>query len=294
MKIKIFGWRNPDLSITDRLERGFLSSGNEITDSDDADLVIAMDPNYYEKAEEYYRINKKAIKLFNVLDVPEHLFPSYPVEKIKENLKNADIITSISKFTQRQAQKHYGVKSEVIYTPCLEMDRTRAVKSIPFLYVGRAADPNKRFSLARACVQGLGLPEKFLVVVGPEFANFGVYAGPVPSKKLSGIYAQSKYVLLPSRSEGVGLTMIEGALAGCIPILCDDNEAALEFGFSDFCAAPNPESLIDLIDRIELNYKEYRMKIDEIVESQGLESKFNNIQVAKIITELYESKLACQ
>ncbi len=286
MKVKVFGWKHKELSNSNKLEDGFIEAGCELSE-ENPDLILAMDPNYYEEAENFYqRSGRKGVKVFTVLDVPEHLFPNYPVEKIKENLRKADVITSISHFTKRQVRKYYGVDSEVVYTPCLNTFDSEEDRVLPFLYVGRAGDPNKRFNLVSSAMIAGNLSEKLLGVVGPEPTNFGHYVGIISSSRLKEIYSKSKYTFLTSRREGIGLSMIEGAMAGSIPILCKDNEAAYEFGFEDFCADPDARSIAALIEKIENNYQEYKDKLNVVVESQGFNEKFNCKKIAQNIIRL--------
>jgi len=71
------------------------------------------------------------------------------------------------------------------------------------------------------------------------------------------LYNSSKYVLLPSASEGIGLPMIEGMICGAIPITCSDNLTAKEFSPADFICKPDAQSIVNKLT--ELN-KDYRVK----------------------------------
>ena len=110
MKVKILGWKNEELSIVNRLEQGFIELGHEIVFFNERpDLLIAINPDVYDEAigEE---VAEGGLKIFNVLDVPEHLLDTYPVNDIKNQLKEADVITSISNFTKKQIKKYFKKK----------------------------------------------------------------------------------------------------------------------------------------------------------------------------------------
>ena len=51
MKVKILGWRNEELSIVNRLEKGFEELGHEVAVfNDKPDLLIAINPDVYDEA----------------------------------------------------------------------------------------------------------------------------------------------------------------------------------------------------------------------------------------------------
>ena len=81
-------------------------------------------------------------------------------------------------------------------------------------------------------------------ICGMENPGFGNYLNIVSDDELNRLYNSSKYVLLPSKNEGIGLSMIEGMICGAIPITCSDNLTAKEFSPSDFICEPNSKSII--------------------------------------------------
>ena len=104
IKVKILGWRDEEISIVNRLEKGFKELGHEIVVFDDKpDLLIAINPDVYDQAIEH-EILPNGLKIFNILDVPEHLIDTYPIEEIKKQLKHADVITCISESTKKQVK----------------------------------------------------------------------------------------------------------------------------------------------------------------------------------------------
>ena len=102
MKVKVLGWRSEEISIVNRLEEGFKELKHEVLHLDEKpDLLIAINPDVYEEAISH-EMQEGGIKIFNVLDIPEHLLDVYPIDDIKLNLKQADHITCISNFTKKQ------------------------------------------------------------------------------------------------------------------------------------------------------------------------------------------------
>ena len=78
------------------------------------------------------------------------------------------------------------------------------------------------------------MEKKNIKICGLQNPKFGNYLGIIKDQELNKLYNSSKYVLLPSASEGIGLPMIEGMICGAIPITCSDNLTAKEFSPADF------------------------------------------------------------
>ena len=230
------------------------------------------------------------LKIFNILDVPEHLIDTYPIEEIKGQLKHADIITCISESTKKQVKKYFKKKAHVVYTPSLEIESVPRPRDIDFLYVGRAGDPNKRFALILQSLRDAGMPHNSLHVCGPEPTTHGVYHGIVTSSQLNELYNQSKAVLLPSKIEGIGLSMIEGALAGAIPITCNDNPPTKEFGLDEFSVEPTVDAYSRAMMMTLMDYQGKKEKLFGIVQKQDFSTKFNKATVAKKYIDFYEDR----
>ena len=127
-----------------------------------------------------------------------------------------------------------------------------------FLYVGRANDPVKRIKLVRDSLLKIENGLKEIKICGSENPGFGNYMGVVSDEDLNKIYNESKYVLLPSKAEGIGLPMIEGMICGTIPITCSDNLTAKEFSPPDFICEPNTQSMVNKINELDKVYEEKR------------------------------------
>ena len=108
--------------------------------------------------------------------------------------------------------------------------------------------------------------------------------GHVSSEKLNTLYNQANFVLLTSKAEGIGLSMIEGLVCGTIPIACSDNETAKEFLPPEFICKPNPESIVNYIEKINKDYEKNRESALKL--GKKYKEQFNKINIAKNILDI--------
>ena len=112
--------------------------------------------------------------------------------------------------------------------------------------------------------------------------------GIIKDKVLNELYNSTKYVLLPSKSEGIGLPMIEGMICGAIPITCSDNLTAKEFSPLDFICEPNAQSIINKIEELD---KEYATKRKIALEfGKKYKTQFDKKTIAKNIIDVFNLK----
>ena len=102
--------------------------------------------------------------------------------------------------------------------------------------------------------------------------------------ELNKLYNSSKFVLLPSKAEGIGLPMIESMICGALPITCSDNETAKEFLPRDFICAPDPKSILEHIKKLENEYANKRNLAFEF--GKRYKEKFNKSSIAKNILNI--------
>jgi glycosyltransferase involved in cell wall biosynthesis len=203
--------------------------------------------------------------------------------------QKADAVTTISNKVKNDLTKFYNKTIHVIYNPIKDVYLDEKIeKNNTFFYVGRANDPIKRFNLIKESLSKISDGEKNLKVCGAENPKFGNYLGIIKDNKLNEIYNSSKYILLPSRAEGLGLPMIEGMICGAIPITCSDNLTAKEFSPSDFICEPNSRSLINKIEELEKDYITKR-KIS-LEYGNKYKTKFNKKNIAKNIIKIFNLK----
>ena len=274
------------LPFSQLIKEGFKKLGHIIS-SDNPDLIFSNDPRGYEKSLILKKNNPGAILIFNLLDIPWHM-PN--IEKqtnllVENYLLKADIITVISFKVKKDLAKFTNRKTHVIYNPRRDVYHDSNIKKDnSFLFVGRANDPVKRINLVRDSLLKIENGLKNLKICGEQDPGFGKYLGYVPDKKLNELYNSSKYVLLPSKAEGIGLPMIEAMICGSVPILCSDNETAKEFSIQDFICEPDAKSIVDKINYLNKNYLTKREMALEL--GKKYEKKFDKITIAKNILSI--------
>ena len=273
-----------------RIKEGMLTLGHVLTE-ESPDLVYSNDPTGYEKALLLKKKYPKAYLILNFLDIPWHM-PNIQKQTellIKNFFLKADIVTAISFKVKKDIGRFYDKNIHVIYNPIKDIYFDDNIKKNNiFLYVGRASDPVKRFNLVRESLLKIKDGEKNIKICGSQNPNFGNYLGIIKDQELNKLYNASKYVLLPSAAEGIGLPMIEGMICGAIPITCSDNLTSKEFSPPDFICKPNAEALVKKIE--ELN-KEYRVKRELALEfGKKYKTQFDKKSIAKNIIEIFNSR----
>lgn len=212
----------------DRIEAGFVALGHELTPhTHEADLIYANDPGHFEQIREdkhMGRIRGKVV--FNVLDIPHHI-PDFDTVRLAAQLRGADAVTSISKWTQHCVIEDCGVASEVIYNPIKPVTYKPQPRRWRFAHIGRRWDRNKFSSLANAAVHLLGFTEKDLALVGSE-GGWGDIQGVLSDENLNKVYNSVDFVLAPSLNEGLCLPVLESMAAGVIPVVCRDMTTRIE------------------------------------------------------------------
>ena len=279
MKIAIFGI----LPFSGLIKEGFQILGHTIS-NENPDLIYANDPRGYNEAISLKKKHPTINMIFNLLDIPWFMPNILNQTKMLVNdyLNQADAITVLSEKVKKDLSQFSDRKIHVIYNPVRDVYYDENIKKEnQFLFVGRANDPNKRFSLIKESLSKIKDGEKKIKICGEENPGFGNYLGYVSDKKLNELYNSTKYLLLPSKYEGIGLPMIEAMICGTIPITCTDNETAKEFLPLDFMCDSNADSILKHIENLNKNYKakqEIAFKLAEKYKEQ-----FNKTRIAKNI-----------
>jgi len=255
------------------------------------DLIYSNDSSGYEKALLLKKKYPKAYLMLNFLDIPWHMpnIQKQTESLVKNYFLKADVITTISFKVKKDIGKFYDKKIHVIYNPIKDVYFDGNIKkNNTFLYVGRAFDPVKRFNLVRESLLKIKDGEKNIKICGSQNPNFGNYLGVIKDQELNKLYNSSKYVLLPSSSEGIGLPMIEGIICGAIPITCSDNLTAKEFSPADFICKPDAQSIVNKLT--ELN-KEYEAKRELALKfGKKYKIQFDKKNIATNIINLFNSR----
>jgi len=286
--IKTFGWRNQTLDQISRIDQGLKSLGCSFVEQS-PDIVYSNNDMYDDILDYAKNQKKKPFIILNVLDL-QIGNPKYNLKKVKEQLSQADAITCISKTVKNQINKVLNLDAEVIYNPIKDITHDpRVGKSIPFLYVGRANDARKRFSLIKETFKNHKEINQTLIICGSENPNFGIYIGILSDEDLNLVYNSCKFLLLPSSFEGLGLPMIEAMLGGAIPITCSDNPTAIELSPSEFICDPNPKSFMAKLVEINKDYSRFQKISLEYAEKYKV--LMNKNTVAEKIINIYKQSL---
>ena len=299
------------LSQINRVKEGLVGLGGvTLTDHfGDASVVYCNDAGTYEEAleaKEDGRLKDGTKLVFNVLDVPEHLFqPSgdFTHDKLihlRNSLVRADAITSISPFVKGQLQRLMALQSTVIYQPIKDVSpekRLNGERPYPFkvLLAGRTNDPNKRQkTIGIPALIMAGFSQDEVAVVGGEYPGWGTDFGIVSNDVLNDLYNSVDFVMHPSLNEGLGLIPLESMACGAIPILTYD-----QITFADIShyplywgCYPSPTSvayrLRSLIDNpgIPIAEKEYCLE-----QSKSIREQFGKVAVAERIVKVCRKAL---
>jgi len=274
-----------------RIMDAMKSLGHTITE-ESPDLIYSNDPTGYPKAMHLKKRFPNSYLMLNFLDVPWHLPNVNEQTKLlaKHFLSSSDAVTTISHKVKKDLSNFINKKIDVIYNPIKDVFFEKIIKKDNiFLYVGRANDPIKRINLLKEALLKLNNNEiKKIKICGPENPGFGNYLNIVSDKELNKLLNASKYLCLPSKAEGLGLTMIEALVCGSVPIVCSDNETAKEFLPSDFFCEPDSNSMIKKIDELNKNYEEKRKLALNYGEKYKVQ--FDKISIAKNILNVFNSK----
>ena len=286
LRIALFGF-DSYVSQIPRYREAFIELGHELS-FDNPNIIYANDSTGYTDAIKLKNTFQDALLILHFLDIPWHM-PN--IQKQTESLVNnyflkADVITTISFKVKKDISKLYNKKIHVIYNPIKDVYFDENIKKNNiFFYVGRASDPVKRFNLVRESLLKIKDGVKNTKICGSQNPNFGDYLGIIKDQELNKLYNASKYVLLPSSAEGIGLPMIEGMICGAIPITCSDNLTAREFSPPDFICEPYPQSIVNKIE--ELN-KEYEAKRKIALEfGKKYKIQFDKKNIAKNIINIF-------
>ena len=271
-----------------RIKEGMQALGHVMSE-ESPDLIYSNDPSGYVKALFLKKKYPKAYLMLNFLDIPWHM-PN--IQKQTESLVNnyllkADIIAANSEKVKKDLSQFIpNKKIHVTHDIAKDVYLDEKIKKDNiFLYVGRASDPVKRFNLVRESLLKIKDGVKNIKICGSQNPDFGDYLGIIKDQELNKLYNASKYVLLPSATEGIGLPMIEGMICGAIPITCSDNLTAREFSPPDFICEPYPQSIVNKIE--ELN-KEYEAKRKIALEfGKKYKIQFDKKNIAKNIINIF-------
>ena len=282
MKISVFGM----LPFSHLIKEGLEKLGHKIS-AENPELIYANDPRGYKEAMLMKTKYKNVPLILNILDIPWHMPKIQQQTELLVNqfLIQADYVSTISLKVKKDLSQFFNKKIHVIYNPIKDVYYDENIpKNNMFLFVGRANDSIKRFNLVRNTLFKIKDGEKKIKICGTENPDFGNYLGYVSDEELNNLYNSTKFVLLPSKAEGIGLPMIESMICGALPITCSDNETAKEFLPPDFICEPEPQSILEHIEKLD---KEYSVKRELAFKfGKKYKEKFDKSSIAKNILNI--------
>jgi glycosyltransferase involved in cell wall biosynthesis len=284
---KCFGWGGETGQIQ-RIRQGFEQLG--LVETEFApDLIFSNDVGSHPAAIGMKKAYPESKLILNVLDIPEFLLPhGYSLDNARELLSYADSVTAISKHTQRQVKKFFGLDSALIYNPIMSVELTASDKNVRFLHVGRRYDRVKRYDLVQELFRGDGLNPSELVEIGPDHGNIGSYVGIVNEKELSEYYSAADFCFMPSENEGLLLPCLEAMKCGCIPVihhnLTTKEELLPQEIFSEYdYTETNKKTLLNFVRTVDISH--LSEKLMDYFETEH-KNKFSPVGVAKRILEV--------
>lgn len=283
MNVSVFGM----LPFSQLIKEGFKKLEHKIS-IENPELIYANDPRGFNEAMLLKKKYPNAYMILNMLDIPWHLSTTIKQQTmflVDNFLNKADAITTISFKVKEDLSQFVNKNIHVIYNPTQDVHYEKDIKkNNMFLYVGRANDPVKRIKLVHESLLKIKDGINNIKICGSENPGFGNYLGVVSDQELNKLYNSTKYLFLPSKAEGIGLSMIEAMICGSIPITCSDNQTAKEFSPAEFICDPNTQSIVNKIN--ELN-KEYEIKRKLALEyGKKYKEQFNKVTIAKNILNL--------
>tara|TARA_Y100000588_G_scaffold375196_1_gene451222 strand:- start:953 stop:1810 length:858 start_codon:yes stop_codon:yes gene_type:complete len=283
MNVSVFGM----LPFSQLIKEGFKKLEHKIS-IENPELIYANDPRGFNEAMLLKKKYPNAYMILNMLDIPWHLSSTIKQQTmflVDNFLNKADAITTISFKVKEDLSQFVNKNIHVIYNPTQDVHYEKDIKkNNMFLYVGRANDPVKRIKLVHESLLKIKDGINNIKICGSENPGFGNYLGVVSDQELNKLYNSTKYLFLPSKAEGIGLSMIEAMICGSIPITCSDNQTAKEFSPAEFICDPNTQSIVNKIN--ELN-KEYEIKRKLALEyGKKYKEQFNKVTIAKNILNL--------
>ena len=289
IKISILGADGYTCQIP-RIKEGMKNLGHILSEKSPS-LIYANDPTGYNKAMTLKKKFPSSYLILNFLDVPWH-FPNIDKQTkllVEQFLTKADAVTVISFKVKKDLAKFLKKNIEVIYNPIKDVFHDKSIKkNNTFLYVGRANDPIKRIDLVKESFLKIKNSVKEIKICGSENPGFGNYLGVISDIELNKLYNSSKFVLLPSKAEGIGLPMIEGMICGAIPITCSDNLTAKEFSPPEFICEPNAQSIVNKIEGLDKEYENKRKIALKMGEKYKIQ--FDKKNIAENIIKIFNSR----
>lgn len=236
---------------------------------------------------------------------------------IKNAVRKAKAIITVSQFTKDDLVKNFGVKEDKVAVTYLgvkdiilaETDNFKSdilnkynIKESFMLYVGNAYPHKNLESLIKVFFKIKEIKNNLqLLLVGKEdyfyerlkiFAkqydkkNSVIFGGFIPDNELAYLYQHALVYVFPSKYEGFGLPPLEAMAQGC-PVASSDRASLPEI-LGDAAIYFNPDDEADMFKKILALIDNEVMKKDLIVRGREQIKKYDWNKCAKQTLEIYK------
>jgi glycosyltransferase involved in cell wall biosynthesis len=226
------------------------------------------------------------------LDFPEYFPLAYRIKNkflFKTSVKRSDVVLSVSEYSKRQIQKHFGIEKIILTPNSIDSvyfegyNKNEVQKQVSekfnatnyFLYVSRWEPRKNHDRLLKAFVENKYYKTYSLVFVGNKSIEnkvYNDYYASLPDKIKATIFSfnnvnyqdlillvrGSALSIYPSIAEGFGIPPLE-SLAAKVPTICSNTTAMADFQFFGDCLF-NPIDLEDLKTKIEIGLKDTQIE----------------------------------
>jgi hypothetical protein len=239
---------------------------HNVTDPDEADVIFCCDHASWKHLTQY--LGKKYI-IANVLDLAEWRENNTEnIEYVEKFCSKANLVTAISLKVIQQLRKQFSIEAEMFFYPSQvtrdmmdEFSKNPMPKKNSIISFCRLGDPGKRIRMAAEFFDRSGIAENgwSYYLVGPEGISLPKYRGVKQLSYFSDptalyrLVSASKFTLVPSIGEGLGLPAIESLLVGT-NVICRAIEpligllysSSVEFFFTDMELFDTLKSINDI------------------------------------------------
>lgn len=238
--------------------------------------------------------------------------------KFRKTCQEADRIIAISECTKRDIMLFGGVnpdKIDVVYQSCgvryklreseKKLQEVHTAYMLPERYVVSVGTIEERKNIILAVKSMRLLPEEIsLVIVGRatsyaekvkkyivenNLENRILFLNNVPDEDLPAIYQMAEVAVYPSRYEGFGVPIIEAIQSGLPVVACTGS--CLEEAGGNGTLYVSPDDALAMAEAVKSVLKGAPDRDDRIAESRRYVSRFENINVAQQVMDVYNRVL---
>jgi len=258
-------------------------------------VVCGTEASAYLEANTNLKYKKSVI----FMQGPDHYFDSNWIRSSSflRTLQECDLVLAISPFLSN-ISLFYGAKKVMSIPFGLDLN--------DFFYQNHKRDKN----LLISCRSNFEKGSQLVIPLIPKLKSMGwkvigfgdlpdvhmaeyfdEFLGRLSSTELAKIFRESRILLDPSLIEGLGLTALEAAACGCVPIVGqrESYTGLFQDGQEPFVEIPNfldPQVVLNAIDKIE------KSNLSELVSKNVLSVDWESglREASKVLTDLVENK----